>query len=109
LFGQNSDQDFRVLLRGGLFRHAALVSSGGILVDEAFASGTIQQNDSGPDILTRGRAVRFLECGAKCGALGAIARHGCSGLTHVLLRGCDIRHYSVSIGSKLPPRFMAAP
>jgi hypothetical protein len=97
----------RALFCGCLLCHAALVAGSGVLVNEAFASGPIDERNCGAVVIARRRAsMSFLERGAEGGALGAVARHGGSGLTHVLLGGRNIRHWQISIGfgpSRLVP------
>ena len=89
----------RALFCGCLLCHAALVAGSGVLVNEAFASGPIEERNCGAVVIARRRAsMSFLERGAEGGALGAVARHGGSGLTHVLLGGRNIRHWQISIG-----------
>ena len=74
--------------------HSALVTSSGILVNESLAGSAIEELDGHNRVFATRSSMTLLEGGAKRGALGAVARHGGPGLTHVLLRGRDIRHLS---------------
>ena len=71
------------------------MTSGCVLVNQSFASCAVEKLHGRDIVLTAVR--RLLEGGAKRGALSPVARHSGSGLTHVLFRGRDIRHFWVSI------------
>src|SRR6266540_187070 len=86
-----------LITKPGLLRrllcHPALVPGGSIGVNESLAGGAIEELHRG-ELFRRigfGR-MRFLQCGSERRALGAIARHRCTGLTHVLFCGRNIRH-----------------
>src|SRR6266545_3988187 len=86
-----------LITKPGLLRrllcHPALVPGGSIGVNESLAGGAIEELHRG-ELFRRigfGR-MRFLQCGSERRALGAIARHRCAGLTHILFCGRNIRH-----------------
>jgi hypothetical protein len=83
---------FPVSLGAG-FSQVALLPRGGVPVDQAFASRTVEQADSGQP-LVGGRSWRFclLECGPQRRALRAIARGGSPGFAHIFLCGLNVWH-----------------
>jgi hypothetical protein len=69
------------------------VTGSGVFVNQAFAGRAVEERDSDSRIFATRGSMTLLESGAKSGALGTVTRHCGSGLTHVLLRRRDIRHY----------------
>ncbi len=78
-------------------------------MDEAFAGSAIEELNGRNRVLSARGGVRLLERGAKRGALCAVARHGGSGLTHVLFRGRDIGHYLISKYFEMARRILLFP
>ena len=62
------------------------MTSSGVFVNEAFAGCAVEERNGHGRIFAGRGGVTLLERGAKSRALGTIARHGRSGLTHILLR-----------------------
>jgi hypothetical protein len=71
-FGRPFDFPLSLLLR---FRHSALVASRGVLVDEAFARGAVEQFHRG-QFFVSGSGGRPFEGCAERGFLGAVADGG---------------------------------
>jgi len=68
-------------------REVALSARRRVAVDQAFASGAIEQLDSALALRIGGvRCTRFLDCSAELGALGAIPDRCRARLPHVLFR-----------------------
>src|SRR5438045_3972565 len=101
---QKTRRDGRALMfeRGGWslgagFGNAALVAGRGVLVHEALASGAIEQLDGGAlDVGRRVGGVRLLQGSPQRGTLRTVAHGRRARLTHVLLRGCNVRHEKIS-------------
>src|SRR4051812_35987204 len=78
---------FSTVSASACFRETALLTTGGISVDEAFARGAIEElHGLEPRLGGGARGGRLLECGAQGGALRAIPHRSGAGLPHVLFR-----------------------
>src|SRR5262245_28616372 len=76
-----------------LERQLALVPSGGVLVNEAFARRAIEERGSRKLLGWRGlRVLGLLERSPQGGTLRTVAHGRRARLTHVLLGGSDIWH-----------------
>jgi hypothetical protein len=77
----------------GVRGQAALVTGRRVRMNEALSRGAVEQAHRREALLGRStRSLRLLERSAERGPLRAIAHGGCASLSHVLLRGRDIRH-----------------
>src|SRR6476469_751833 len=107
-------RDQQGVLRLGAGREPALVTRRGVRVNEALSRGAVEQAHGGEALLGSGaRRLCPLEGRAERGPLRAIAGGRCASLSHVLLRGRDIRHVVSPVfpesAVEIEPRTFPAP